>query len=193
VLLSAADMPFAEVILLALALAVDAFSVGAAVGLEHRSPRQVFRLSWHFGLFQALMPLAGILLGLGLERWIRAFDHWVAFCLLVLVGGRMVRGALRPGEEETETRDPTRGLTLITLSLAVSIDALAVGFTLGITGASFVVPVCVIGVVAAFATLASMLLAGRIGRILGKRAEVLAGLVLIGIGVKILVEHLAGA
>ncbi|MCU0726328.1 MAG: manganese efflux pump MntP family protein [Planctomycetes bacterium] len=186
-------MPFVEVVLLALALAVDAFSVGAAVGLEHRSPRQIFRLSWHFGLFQALMPLCGILIGFGLERWIRTVDHWVAFGLLVLVGGRMVREGFRSGETEDADRDPTRGLSLITLSVAVSIDALAVGFTLGITGADFVLPVCVIGVVAALATLASMLLAGRIGRILGRRAGVVAGLVLIGIGVKILVEHLAGA
>ncbi len=187
------DLPLAEVLAIALALAVDAFSVGAAVGLRHRSPRQLFRLSWHFGLFQSLLPLVGVLGGMLLERWIRTVDHWVAFALLTFVGGRMVLAALRPEEGEAGAPDPTRGWSLVTLSLAVSIDALAVGLTFGLTGVRYLLPVAVIGVVAALATLSAMLLAGRVGRLLGRRAGLVAGVVLVGIGVKILVEHLVGA
>jgi putative Mn2+ efflux pump MntP len=182
-------VPLPEIIILALALAVDAFTVGAAVGLRHHSPRQIFRLSFHFGLFQALLPLIGILIGSALESVVAAFDHWLAFGLLLFVGGRMVLGALK-GEEAEEGRDLTKGASLVILSLAVSIDALAVGFTFGVTGVPFVLPVVLIGLTAGVMTVLGMLLAERIGRTLGKGCELVAGLVLIGIGVKILVDHL---
>jgi len=178
-----------ETLLLALALAVDAFTVGAAVGLRHRSPRQVFRLAFHFGLFQALMPLLGALSGHALRSLIAAASHWIAFGLLLFVGGRMIREALR-GEERPVDRDLTRGMSLVVLSVAVSIDALAVGFTFGLTGESFLVPIVVIGVVAGVMTVVGMLLAGRIGPRLGRVGEVVAGLVLVGIGVKVLVDGL---
>jgi len=174
-----------EIIILSLALAVDAFTVGAAVGLRHGSPRQIFRLSFHFGLFQALLPLVGILIGSALKETVSAFDHWLAFGLLLFVGGRMILGAFR-GEEERKERDLTKGASLVLLSLAVSIDALAVGLTFGVSGVPFVFPVILIGVTAAAMTVIGMLLAHRIGRVLGKGCELVAGLVLIGIGVKIL-------
>jgi len=79
-----------EIFLLAVALAVDAFSVGVAVGLKHKRPRQIFRLSFHFGLFQALMPLLGALAGTLLLRWVRQWDHWVVFGVLAALGGRMI-------------------------------------------------------------------------------------------------------
>lgn len=182
-------MSFVEIIVLALALAVDAFSVGAAVGLTHRQPRQIFRLSWHFGLFQSLMPLVGALAGTLLERFVEPWDHWLAFGLLAFIGGRMIYGALR-GDDRRFDRDLTRGLSLIALSLAVSIDALAAGFTLALEDAPIVVPVIVIGVVAAGLTAVGMLIAGRISDRLGKSCEIGAGVVLIGLGAKILVEAL---
>ncbi len=168
-----------------MALAVDAFTVGAAVGLRHGSPRQVFRLSFHLGLFQALLPLIGSLIGSALEETVAAFDHWVAFGLLLLVGGRMIFGVFGVGEKR-EDRDLTKGGSLVLLSLAVSIDALAVGLTFGVSGVPFVLPVILIGVTAAAMTVIGMMLAHRIGRVLGKGCEFVAGLVLIGIGVKIL-------
>lgn len=182
-------MSFVEILLLALALAVDAFSVGAAIGLTHRRPRQIFRLSWHFGLFQALMPVIGALAGTFLERFVEPFDHWLAFGLLAFIGGRMIYNALR-GEERRAARDLTRGLSLIALSLVVSIDALAAGFALALEDEPIVLPVVVIGVVAASLTAVGMLIAGRISDRLGKRCEIGAGLVLIGLGVKILVDAL---
>jgi putative Mn2+ efflux pump MntP len=181
-------MSWIEIILLALALAVDAFTVGAAVGLTHRKKGQIFRLSWHFGVFQALMPLVGALVGRSLERFVAPFSHWLAFGLLALIGGRMIRGALRGGERRFD-RDLTRGLSLIGLSVAVSIDALAAGFTLGLRQESIALPVLVIGAVAAALTAVGMVVAGRLGPRLGKGCEIVAGVVLIGLGVKIVIEH----
>ena len=182
-------MSFVEIILLALALAVDAFTVGAAVGVTHYQKEQIFRLSWHFGVFQALMPLLGALTGKSLERFVEPFSHWIAFGLLALIGGRMVYGALRGGERRID-RDLTRGLSLVGLSIAVSIDALAAGFTLGLRQESIALPVLVIGVTAASLTAVGMVLAGRLGKRLGKGCEIGAGIVLIGLGIKIVVEAL---
>jgi putative Mn2+ efflux pump MntP len=179
-----------ETILLAFALAVDAFTVGMAVGLHHRRPRQVFRLAWHFGLFQALMPLLGALAGSTLRRLIEAYSHWVAFGLLALISGRILYAYFRPEERRVEG-DLTRGWSLIVLSVAVSIDALAVGFTLGVTGARLLLPVLVIGVVAGIMTVVGMLIAGRIRSAIGRHCELLAALVLLGIGVRILVHGLS--
>lgn len=185
-------MTLPEILLLALALAVDAFTVGTAVGLRHHSPRQVFRLSFHFGLFQALMPLVGIGLGYVFEELIDAFDHWVAFGLLLFVGGRMLLEAFRGRSADAEEgRDPTKGLSMVLLSVAVSIDALAVGFTLGLAGGEFILPVVVIGVVAGALTVLGMFLGGRVGSRFGRGATLFAGLVLIGIGVKVLVAGLS--
>jgi putative Mn2+ efflux pump MntP len=183
-------MTITETLLLAFALAVDAFTVGAAVGLDHRKPRQVFRLAFHFGLFQALMPLIGALSGRVLRDLIAAFSHWIAFGLLAWVAIRMIREAIR-GPDETSRRDLTKGLSLVTLSIAVSIDALAVGFTFGLTGEEFLFPVVVIGIVACLLTLFGMLLAGRIGTRFGRAGGIVAALVLLGIGIRILVEGLS--
>jgi manganese efflux pump family protein len=179
-----------ELCAIALALAIDAFSVGVAVGLTRRSRRERFRLSFHFGLFQALMPLVGALAGCALERWISRWDHWVALGLLAVIGSRMIWGAVRGGAEKPAAGDPTRGLQLVGLSLAVSIDALAVGFTLGMGRVSIPFAVTLIGVTAAALTLVGMLIAGGFASRLGKRAEIGAGIALVVIGVKIVLEHL---
>jgi manganese efflux pump family protein len=179
-----------ELIAVALALAVDAFSVGVAVGLTRRARRERFRLSFHFGLFQALMPLLGALAGAALAARIAAWDHWVAFGLLAVIGGRMIVQAARGGEVRAASGDPTRGLRLIGLSIAVSIDALAVGFTLGLEDVSIPFAVSLIGVTAAALTLVGMLIAGSFASRLGRRAEVAAGCALVLIGAKIVLDHL---
>lgn len=181
-------MTHLEIVLLAFALAADAFAVGAAIGLRHRHPRQLFRLSFHFGLFQALMPLLGILLG----SWLREFtslDHWIALGLLLVIGLRMIVEARRGADRTDLTVDYTRGLRLIGLSLAVSIDAFAAGITLGAAQAPLVFSVTLIGVVAALATLASMLAAGRVPARFHRWSGYAGGLVLIALGVKIVLEH----
>jgi putative Mn2+ efflux pump MntP len=179
---------------IAVALAMDAFAVAIVSGLTLKSVtgRQVFRLAFHFGLFQALMPVAGWAAGRAVYAHIAAVDHWVAFGILLFVGGRMSLGALRAGDTARPSRDPTSGWDLVLLSVATSIDALAVGLSLAMVGSAIVVPALVIGVVAAAFTATGMLLGGRIGALWGRRVELAGGIVLVGIGAKILVEHLAG-
>ena len=179
-----------EILLLALALSADAFSVGAALGLKHRSPRQTFRLAFHFGLFQALLPLLGALLGTTLLAQVERWDHWIAFGLLVFLGVRMIRHAHEDGRKRVADRDPTRGWSLVGFSVAVSIDALAAGVTLPAVGAPILPAVITIGMVAGLSTLVAIRLAATIAERLGARIEVAAGFVLIGLGVKVLLDHL---
>lgn len=177
---------------LALALAMDAFAVALGTGavLSRLTGRHLFRLGFHFGLFQALMPVIGWLAGLTIIQWVEAWDHWIAFSLLAIIGGRMIYEAFSD-EENTDDRDPTKGLSLVLLSIATSIDALAVGFSLSVIGVSIWMPALVIGLVAGILTIVGMLLGGRIGDRWGSRVEIFGGLVLIAIGIKILIEHLS--
>ena len=178
---------------ISIALAVDAFAVALAAGavLNPLAERRWFRLSFHFGLFQALMPIAGWLAGRSIQQWISAYDHWIAFGLLTLVGGRMILEALRGDTETKFVRDPTRGGTMVMLSVATSIDALAVGFSLATLGVDIWLPALVIGIVAAVLTVAGMLLGRKVGSLWGQRVEIVGGIVLCLIGVKILVDHLS--
>jgi len=186
-------MDWLNLLALAVALAMDAFAVAVVAGLTLKllTKRHVFRLSFHFGLFQGLMPTIGWVAGFAVHKYIAAFDHWIAFCLLAFVGGKMIWEVLS-GDEETldSSRDPTSGWSLVILSVATSIDALAVGLSLGVIGSTILVPVLVIGIIAAAFTIAGMLLGRRIGLRWGRRVEVLGGIILIFIGGKILIEHL---
>lgn len=175
---------------IAVALAMDAFAVALAAGgvLNPLTRRHLFRLGFHFGLFQALMPVCGWLAGMAVQQWISAYDHWIAFVLLAVVGGRMIVEAFEEKEDKVVS-DPTRGLTMVMLSVATSIDALAVGLSLAMLGVSVWLPAAVIGVVAGVLTVFGMLLGRRLGAGWGKRVEVCGGLVLCIIGVKILLEH----
>lgn len=177
---------------LALALAMDAFAVALAASLvlPRLTGRHLFRLGWHFGLFQALMPIIGWLAGLTVQKWIVSFDHWVAFGLLGLIGSRMLWEAFHH-DAETVRGDPTRGWTMVMLSIATSIDALAVGLTLAMLGISIWFPALIIGLVAGGLTVTGMLLGRRLGSKWGQPVEIIGGLVLIGIGLKILIEHLS--
>ena len=177
---------------LALALAMDAFAVSLAAGavLHPLAFRPCFRLAFHFGLFQALMPIIGWLAGLTVRSFVAAWSHWLAFILLACIGGRMVVEAL--GDEKKEARfvDPSRGLTLVALAVATSIDALAVGLTLAMLQVSVWIPALVIGLVAAGCTVLGLFLGSRAGRRWGRWVEVAGGAVLIGIGLKILLTAL---
>jgi putative Mn2+ efflux pump MntP len=176
---------------IAVGLALDAFAVSVVVGLTLATvtPRHVFRLAFHFGLFQFLMPIIGWLAGEGLAAQIGGFDHWVAFALLGGVGVKMLWEA-RGQKDFDPTRDPTRGLSLVTLSVATSLDALAVGASMALAGISVWRPSVVIGMVAAALTTIGITFGVRIGSRRGRWAEVVGGCVLILIGVKILWEHL---
>jgi putative Mn2+ efflux pump MntP len=176
----------------ALALAMDAFAVAIVAGLtlSPMTKRHVFRLSFHFGLFQALMPLIGWAAGTAVYKYIADFDHWVAFGLLSFVGGRMILGSLRGDEEARSGRDPTSGWDLVILSVATSIDALAIGLSLAMIGSRILFPALVIGVVAGVITVLGMVLGRKIGALWGRRVEAAGGVVLIAIGIRILLQHL---
>jgi putative Mn2+ efflux pump MntP len=186
-------MNIVETLLISLSMAMDAFAVclGAGTTGQADGPRPTFRLAFHFGLFQFIMPVIGWLAGTTIERYIATYDHWVAFGLLAFVGGRMVWAGFHP-DTEKEKNDPSRGWTMVLLSIAVSIDALAVGFSLGLVGVFVWYPAIIIGVVTGLVSWFGLRLGGRLGEKFGKRMEIVGGLVLIGIGARILLAHLMG-
>jgi len=185
-------MNFLTTLGIAVALAMDAFAVAIATGVNLKtvSGRQTFRLSWHFGLFQAMMPIIGWLLGNSIQVYVKSYAHWIAFFLLALVGTNMLREAIVTDEEEDERKpkDATRGLTLVMLSVATSIDALAVGLSLSMLQAAIWGPAFVIGIVAGFFTIFGLHLGKQVARLtrLTVWAEVAGGLVLWIIGMNIL-------
>jgi len=183
-------MSFSAIFLIALSMAMDAFAVSLCSGVKIGfSARPVFRLAFHFGLFQALMPVLGWFFGSTLEPLVRDYDHWAAFALLAFVGFRMIRSGLN-GKEEENKQDPSRGWMMVMLSLAVSIDALAVGFSLGLLGVTIWMPALVIGLVTGMLSLVGLRVGLRFGKQWGKPMEALGGLALIAIGLRILASHL---
>ena len=186
-------MTFINTTAIAVALAMDAFAVAIAAGisLKQISFRQNFRLAWHFGLFQALMPVIGWSAGLSFRDLIVRYDHWVAFVLLVFVAQGMLREAFKTEQERSEAKDPTRGLTMVMLSVATSLDALAVGLSLSLLNISIWMPAAVIGIVACAFTTIGMHLGKRLASAarLRRWADAMGGVVLIAIGLNILREH----
>jgi putative Mn2+ efflux pump MntP len=177
---------------IAVGLAMDAFAVAIVAGLtiEHLTRGHVFRLAFHFGLFQFLMPIAGYLAGRTVSGYIGGIDHWVAFGLLSCVGGKMLWESRREHGGRARA-DPTRGWRLVTLAVATSLDALAVGLSLAMLRVSVWMPSVVIGLVAAALTAVGIGFGKRLGARLGRWAEALGGAVLLAIGLKIVVSHLA--
>jgi putative Mn2+ efflux pump MntP len=184
-------MSFPSVLIIAIGLGMDAFSVAIGVGAVSQTValRPALRLSIYFGLFQTFMPIAGWFAGTTVAHIIAGYDHWVAFGLLACVGGKMILESLRR-EENVHRTDPTKGWTLILLSVATSIDALAVGLGFAFLQIPILYPSIVIGVVAFTMTMAGMVFGKRLGKVMGKKVEMAGGIILIGIGVKILMEHL---
>ena len=174
---------------LSVGLAMDAFAVAVATGMaiDAVTPRHVFRLGFHFGLFQFMMPIIGWLVGEGLTAEIAGYNRYLAFVLLGYVGGKMLWEAW--AKKDAENRDdPTRGLRLLTLSLATSIDALAVGMSMALLGVSIWLPSVIIGIVTAALTTVGITFGGRIGSRWGRWADVAGGLVLILLGLKVLLS-----
>lgn len=185
-------MGFWELFLIPLGLAMDALAVAVGLSLHYHwvSRRQFFRLSFHFGLFQFMMPIIGWFAGSGLGRWIEPVDHWVAFILLGFIGLKMIRESLGGHDNAPVTEDPTRGKWLVFLAIATSIDALAVGVSLPLITDHIWTAAAMIGLVAGALTLAGMYFGNRIGRSRVRGLEFTGGLILLGIGLKILIEHL---
>lgn len=187
-------MPFWTILLIAIGLAMDCFAVSLGVGTAGTATgfRSTFRLFFHFGLFQGGMTLLGWLAGKTVVTYIAGIDHWVAFALLAFVGVRMIRGGLQKAGEEPAIPDPSRGMTLVMLSIATSIDALAVGLSLALLSVNVFGAALLIGGVSAVLSLVGLLLGNQLGLRFGKSMEVLGGVILIGIGMRVLITHLFG-
>jgi len=170
---------------------MDAFAVSIVAGLTIRRLQlgHVLRLAFHFGFFQFLMPIVGWLAGRSVSQYIEAFDHWVAFGLLTYIGAKMIYESFDSSLRE-DGKDPSRGWLLVTLSVATSIDALAVGLTLALLDVSILLPSLIIGLVAGGMTTVGVLSGNRLGTRLSSWAERVGGLVLLAIGIRILVSHL---
>lgn len=184
-------MGTADILLIALGLGMDAAAVclaASAAGYANDG-RAVFRLSFHFGLFQFLLPVLGWFLGMGLLVFIQGISHWVAFFLLLFVGGRMVKSGM-DDSSDAPVQDPSRGMTMVLLSIAVSIDALAVGLSLAMLKVNIWYPSVIIGLVTSGMSLVAIRIGRHLGALLGKRMEIVGGLVLMGIGIRILLVRL---
>lgn len=180
-----------EIIIIAIGLAMDASAVSlaaAAAGFADNA-RAKFRLSFHFGLFQFLMPVLGWLMGISFVSHFKAFDHWIAFFLLTFVGIRMIREGVDTSSE-TQKKDPSKGMTMVMLSVATSIDALAIGLSLAMLEVNIWYPSIMIGVITAAMSLAAIKIGTKLGVMFGKRMEIFGGFILVFIGSRILLSHL---
>jgi putative Mn2+ efflux pump MntP len=178
---------------IALGLAMDTFAVAIGLSLGHGGldRRAAFRMSFHFGLFQFGMTVIGWAAGKSVIVLVGSFDHWVAAGLLAVVGGKMIVESFHKEERfERKAADATRGIPLLVLSLATSLDALAVGLSYGALSVSGLVPAAVIGGVTFLVSFSGTKIGPALGKLAGRWAEVAGGVVLIVIGLKILAEHL---
>ncbi len=183
-----------SILIIAVGLSADCFAVAfsGCIAMKSISKKQVVIASLSFGIFQAFMPLLGWLAGQTVVDYIADYDHWLAFGLLAFIGGKMVWESFRKEEKDCRT-DITKWGTLLTLSVATSIDALAVGLTFAFLEVNIAMACGVIGVTAFLISILGFILGKKAGKVLGKRAELIGGLVLIAIGLRILISHLMQA
>ena len=177
-------------ILIALSLAMDSFSVSITRGLaitQKKIVGEALKVGFFFGFFQAIMPLIGWLVGVSILEFISAFDHWITFALLTLIGLRMIYEAIKT-ESKKIVNSPSFSV-LFMLSIATSIDALAIGLSYSFLAVSIVMPAVIIGVITFSLSFSGVYIGKRFGMIFEK-IGVLGGLILIGIGIRILTEHM---
>ena len=179
------------IIIIAIGLAMDAFVVSIVSGGAYRQlhVRHALRMALFFGAFQAFMPLIGSLAGLTLREHIARYDHWIAFGLLAAVGGKMIYESFKIKSVE-ENPDTSNIFVLLVLAVATSIDALAVGITLSLLAGSIVVAVIIIGLITFILSYLGVYIGKRFGHFFESKMEALGGVILIGIGTKVLIEHL---
>jgi putative Mn2+ efflux pump MntP len=179
--------------LIGLSLSLDAFAVSVANGLSVRRLRWTYalRIALFFGGFQALMPLLGWLAGRSIAVYVQGFDHWIAFGLLAVLGVKMIWESFKMKDAEKEC-DPLKNYALLILAVATSLDALAVGFTFALLGSTIAAPVVIIGLTTFVLCFAGVFIGDRIGHLFENKLEAIAGVILILIGIKILVQHLIG-
>jgi putative Mn2+ efflux pump MntP len=193
-------MSFGTILFLAIGLAMDATAVAAAKGMAAPvlHARDIARVALLFGAFQALMPMLGWLVGRSLGPMVEAWDHWIAFTLLCAIGGKMLWEARHAFSDAELAEAPREGNlfglhSLVILATATSVDAFAVGITLPMLNAPLVISWLTIGVTTAVLSALGIMLGRRLGALLGRYLDAVGGFVLIGLGVKILVEHVTAA
>lgn len=184
-------MDIISIIFIAFGLAMDAFAVSITSGLiiKHLRVNNALKIAMFFGAFQAIMPLIGWSAGLSFRDFISGVDHWIAFGLLSIIGCKMIYESSKMGSNEKKI-DPLNLYVLFILSIATSIDALAVGLSLSFLDVPIALPAIIIGVVTFLLSLLGVYLGNRIGHFFERKIELIGGLILIGIGIKILIEHL---
>lgn len=178
------------ILLIALGLSIDSFAVSVANGLSIKniSLLDKLKISFSLSIFQAIMPLIGWFAGIGVSEYIKKFDHWIAFILLVFIGLKMIYESLL--KNELKESNTIKTSTLIAQSIATSIDAFAVGISFAFLNIEIVIPVIIIGIVTFFASIIGLQIGKYVGIRFGNYIEIFGGVVLIGIGIKILVEHI---
>jgi len=184
-------MEWYTTLLVAIGLAMDAFAVSLGIGTTKvaNQPRPVFRISFHMGFFQGFMTFLGWLAGSTIANFIQSVDHWIALGLLAFVGIRMIISGFNP-ESEVEKADPSHGGTLVMICIATSIDAMAVGLGMAMLDAKILVPSLVIGLITFGLSLFGLLAGYRLGEKFGKKMEIIGGIILVAIGLRILFTHL---
>lgn len=193
-------MDYLSLILIAIALSMDAFAVAVSSGMicNKRGCGNMFKLAAFFGFFQFLMPIIGYFLGKSVYHFIRNVDHWIAFALLAFIGAKMIIETIRESREEKNEgacrpeKDPFCTKTLFIMAIATSIDALAVGITFALTDENIWVSSISIGIITFVISALGVLLGNSVGLVLKKSAGIIGGVILIGIGLKIMLEHMAG-
>ena len=185
-------MGFFELFRIGIGLSADAFSVSVCKGLNMRKLNigHAYVIALFFGGFQALMPLIGYFLGSGFSKYIESFDHWIAFVLLLFIGGKMIFDALHEKEGDAENEYSLKIGELFMLAIATSIDALAVWITFAFLEVSIFFAILIIGVTTFALSLGGVILGNRFGAKYKNKAEIAGGVILILIGTKILLEHL---
>lgn len=186
-------MDLYSLMLLSIGLAMDAFSVALVTGfgLGNVKLSQASRISFTFGVAHIIMPTLGWFLGATVVDMVSKFDHWIAFALLLIVGGKMIKAGLGPGQE-IDPEEILRTTSLLMFTVAVSIDALAVGLSFSVQGLSIFVPSLFMGVGTLVFTFVGLMIGNRTGRAFGKKAQIFGGLVLILIGARIVFTHVFG-
>ncbi len=183
-------MNFAYILFLAIGLAMDAFSVSTAAGfsLKKVDLYQASKMSLNFGLFHVIMPILGWYAGSRVLCLIADYDHWVAFLLLLFVGGKMIIEAIR-AEDRIEPNKILNNFSLLLFSIAVSIDAVAVGLSFYLENIPVVKPAIIMGAVTFVCTFIGVIVGNKIGRLIGRSAQIMGGCVLILIGLRIVITH----
>ncbi len=184
---------YIELFLIGIGLAMDAFAVAVCKGLAMKSlnKKQAIVIGLYFGGFQALMPFIGWLLGIQFQRYITAVDHWIAFVLLGVIGGKMIKEAFDKDHDVIEIADkPLNHKEMLLMSIATSIDALAIGITFAVLGTPIVGAISIIGITTFFISILGVVIGNFFGSSYKNKAEFIGGLILVLLGIKILLEHL---